>query len=378
MKPTPQKPQKPQNTQQVNNDLHSKYRPKNFDEMIGHETAVTRLRGQLKTGKLRSAYLFTGPTSVGKTTLARCLAAEINGKPAEQQTGDYRELNAGDQKSIEDMRDLIRVSKFRPSGKKRVFVIDEAQALLTNNAAATAILKPLEEAGKTDTIWIIGSMDAAKFNSGAGKAIANRCDQFALEPPSIESMTEFAKRIVIGEKMSYLKSMAALTKVAEAANQEMRNVANIIQSIGDYYEGLDKKIRPEKLDLDQINKVLASSESNDDRLVVEVVFGALTGQYKSVHRAILDVADPFMFVKKVSWCASFLLGMQVVDKHPTLWWSPTNRELMNRLRTHKLTLGKYAAFNEMAILVARQSSDFTVGGKELMSAAIYRFIKENA
>lgn len=362
----------------TNNDLHAKYRPKTFDEIIGHEVAVTRLRGQIKTGKLRSAYLFTGPTSVGKTTLARCLAAEINGKPADQQIGDYRELNAGDQKSIEDMRELIRMSKFRPSGKKRVFVIDEAQALLTNNAAATAILKPLEEAGKTDTIWIIGSMDAAKFNSGAGKAIANRCDQFALEPPSIESMVEFAKRIVVGEGMTYLKSMAALNEIAGAANQEMRNVANLIQSIGDYYNGLDAKKRPEKLDVAAINKVLASNESNDDRLVVDVVVGALTGQYKAVHRAILDVADPFVFVKKVGWAAAFLLGMQVVDKHPTLWWSPTNRELMNRLRSQKITIGKYAAFNEMAILVARSASDFTVGGKELMSAAIYRFIKENA
>lgn len=374
-KPTPP-------TTKENNDLHAKYRPKTFDEIIGHEVAVTRLRGQIKTGKLRSAYLFTGPTSVGKTTLARCLAAEINGKPADQQIGDYRELNAGDQKSIEDMRELIRMSKFRPSGKKRIFMIDEAQALLTNHSAATAILKPLEEAGKTDTIWIIGSMDAAKFTSGAngspGKAIANRCDQFALEPPTTDLMIEFAKRIVVGEGMAYLKSMAALSEIAGAANQEMRNVANLIQSIGDYYNGLDKKNRPEKLDVAAINKVLASSESNDDRLVVEVVYGALTLQYKAVHRALLDVADPFVFVKKVGWAAAFLLGMQVVDKHPTLWWSPTNRELLNRTRKHKIPLGRYAAFNEMAILVARSASDFTVGGKELLSAAIYRFIEENA
>ena len=124
-----------------NNDLHSKYRPRTLDEVIGHEAAVTRLRGQIKSGKLRSAYLFTGPSSVGKTTLARCLAAEINGKPIEQQLTDYKELNAGDQKSIEDMRELIRMSKFKPSGKKRVFMIDEAQALLTNAAAATCFEK---------------------------------------------------------------------------------------------------------------------------------------------------------------------------------------------------------------------------------------------
>ena len=123
------------------NNFHTKYRPQTLDEVIGHEAAVARLKGQVKTGKLRSAYLFTGPSSVGKTTLARCLAAEINGKPVSQQVGDYRELNAGDQKSIEDMRELIRMSKFKPTGKKRVFMIDEAQALLTNAAAATCFEK---------------------------------------------------------------------------------------------------------------------------------------------------------------------------------------------------------------------------------------------
>ena len=132
---------KEKSKQELNNDFHSKYRPRTLSEVIGHEEAVARLQGQLLNNKLRSAYLFVGPSSVGKTTLARCLAAEINGKPIEHQTTDYRELNAGDQKSIDDMRELIRLSKFKPSNKKRIFMIDEAQALLSNAAAATCFEK---------------------------------------------------------------------------------------------------------------------------------------------------------------------------------------------------------------------------------------------
>lgn len=362
--------------QENNNDLHAKYRPRNLDEVIGHEAAVTRLRGQIKAGKLRSAYLLTGPSSVGKTTLARCLAAEINGKPVENQIGDYKELNAGDQKSIDDMRELIRLSKFKPSGKKRIFMIDEAQALISNASAATAILKPLEEAGNTDTIWILGSMDPAKFSTGNGKAIANRCDQFSLEPPSIESMVKQAKRIVIGEKMGYLKSSELLTKIAEASNQEMRNVANIIQSIGDYYSGLKEK--PEKFDEKVITTVLKSSESNDDRLVVDLVVGALTGQFKMVQRALLDVADPFSFLRKVGWAANFLLGIQVVDKHPKLWWSPVNKAIVAGLKGKSITLGHYAGFNEVIVNCTQQASTFTVGGCEILSARLYRFLKESA
>lgn len=358
-------------------DFHTKYRPGNLDEVIGHEAAVTRLKGQIATGNLRSAYLFTGPSSVGKTTLARCLAAQINGKPADQQVSDYKEINAGDQRSIEDMRELIRLSKFRPTLKKRIFVIDEAQSLLSNAAAASSILKPLEDAGKTDTIWIIGSMDPAKFTSGNGKAIANRCDQFALEPPTVETMVTFAKRIVVAEKMSYLKSTALLTAIAEASNQEMRNVANIVQSLRDYYEGLPEKKRPEKLDPETVVTVLQSSEANDDRLVVPVVVGALTGQYKKVHRALMDVADPFLFLKKVQWAASFLVGRQVVDRHPKLWWSPTNRAIVDQLKGQDLTLGLYAAFNEAVIKTQQQAASFSVGAADLLSVSVFRFIKDN-
>ena len=139
---------------------------------------------------------------MGKTTLARALATELNSKPAEKQQ-DYQEINGTDQRSIEDMRNLIQVSKFKPSGKKRIIVIDEAQGVLTNAPAAAALLKPLEEPSP-DTLWILCSMDPTKFGSGNGKAIANRCTQFVLEPHSNGELLKQALRIAKGERMRYV------------------------------------------------------------------------------------------------------------------------------------------------------------------------------
>ncbi len=359
--------------------LHTKYRPRNLTELVGHKVAVTRLQGMLTSGKVPNAILITGPSAVGKTTLARCLAAEINGKPAEQQLSDYKEINLGAERSIDDMRELIKVSKFKPSAKKRIFVLDEAQALLSNAAAATSLLKPLEDSGKTDTMWILCSMDPGKFGSGTGKAIANRCSQIVLEPHSTEDLMAQAKRIVIGEKMGYLKSASLLDSIVQASNSEMRTLANLIQGVSEYYQGL--KTKPEKLTADAISQVLQSTESNDDRLVISVVVGALTGSFTKVQRALLDVTDGFAFMNKTLWAAQFLLNNEVVKgRHPKVWFTSTNKAILDALKEAgaRPTLGNYAAFNECVVNAKIQAAGFSVGATELLSARIYRFIKENA
>jgi DNA polymerase III gamma/tau subunit len=69
----------------ASDSLDLKYRPQTLDECFGHTKAITQLRGMIKTNKLPNALAFFGPPSAGKTTLARCVAAEINKKPVAQQ-----------------------------------------------------------------------------------------------------------------------------------------------------------------------------------------------------------------------------------------------------------------------------------------------------
>jgi DNA polymerase III gamma/tau subunit len=355
--------------------LHTKYRPQNLDDLIGHEDAVTRLKGMVKSGKVPGALLFVGPPSVGKTTLARALAASINGKPVSAQSTDFKDLNAADSKSIDDMRELIRISKFKPSGKRRVIVIDEAQALLSNGQAAAAILKPLEEAGKTEAIWILCSMDGTKFGSDKnGKAIAARCSQFVLEPHDNSALYKQGLRIVKGEAMSYL-GKEELKLIVKNSNQDMRTLANLIQSIRDYYEGSDQK--PEITE-ELVSTVIQSTESQDDKLVPQVIVGILTGKYAQVQKALLNVSDGFQFINKCLWAARFALNNAVLEgaRHPKVWSGAVDKEIQSQIKGLKIPLGHFAALNECMVNIKAQSATFSVGETELMSARFYRLVLE--
>lgn len=125
----------------TNMALHTKYRPKTLDKLIGQTTAVTRLKGIINSGKVPSAMLFTGPTSVGKTTLARAFACDLSGKgEVFLNSPDYKEINFSDTRGIDDIRELIRITRFKPQmGKYRVIVGDECQGILSTPAAANCI-----------------------------------------------------------------------------------------------------------------------------------------------------------------------------------------------------------------------------------------------
>lgn len=350
--------------------LHTKYRPLDFDSLIGHDQAVTRLRGMVKSGEVPGAILITGPSSVGKTTLARALAAEVNGVEASKQV-DLIEVNAAEQRTIDEMRELIRTSKFMPRLKYRFIIIDEAQQLLSNATAAQALLKPLEEAGKTRTVWVLCSMDPAKFKTATGKAIANRCTQFILTPHTHEDLMKQGIRICRGEKMSYMDK-SLLKTVVESSNFEMRTLSNLLQGIRDYVRGGGK------VDADSLAEVIQNQDAGDDERVVKVVQGVLEGQYGEVHKAILDLVEPFQFLNKLIYASHFLLSNAALKgaKHPKVWFTDTNRRLLGIAKKANASLGTLAKIHEAFINLKIQAGSFGVSEQDLMTTRLYRLIVE--
>lgn len=356
--------------------FHTTYRPANLDQIIGHDAAVTRLKGIVASGKVPNALAFFGPPAAGKTTLARAFAAGINGLATIGESRDYTEINAGEARTIDDVRQMLQQAKFRPQHKKRVICIDEVQNLLSNKVAADAFLKPLEEPSK-DTIWIIASMDPGKFQTTTtGRAFLTRCSQFILEPHTPGDMLKQAMRIAKAEKMSYVmdEEKTVLKSVVRSC-QEMRTLANLMESLQQYYEGLADK--PKKLSKEHIATVLASTESKDEALALAVMGAVYTGQFKVIQRSLLDVQDGFMFISKLLWLNSFVLNTTVLEgiRHPKVWGSTGAHQLANQAKG-KVSLGALAACNASLVEMKGQAQQFATSPEELVSARLYRLIKE--
>ncbi|MDZ4770344.1 MAG: DNA polymerase III subunit gamma/tau, partial [Chloroflexota bacterium] len=141
--------------------LYLKWRPARFDEVVGQEHIVRTLRNALKQGRVRHAYLFSGPRGTGKTTSARLLAKALNcthpdpdQRPCnechaciavnEGRYLDLIEIDAATHTGVDDVRDLRDKIAFSPGeGQFKVYIIDEVHRF--SGSAFDALLKTLEE-----------------------------------------------------------------------------------------------------------------------------------------------------------------------------------------------------------------------------------------
>ena len=205
-----------------------KYRPQNFEDVVGQQAITNTLENAIKNNHLAQALLFTGPRGVGKTSCARILAKKINQQDAElSEEEDFAfnifELDAASNNSVDDIRSLTDQVRIPPqTGQYKVYIIDEVHML--SQAAFNAFLKTLEEP-PAHAIFILETTEKHKIIP----TILSRCQIFDFKRIGVLDAKNYLK--VICEKEGITAEDDALHIIAQKADGAMRDALSIFDRV---------------------------------------------------------------------------------------------------------------------------------------------------
>jgi len=230
--------------------LARKYRPKNFETLVGQEHVVRALTHALSTGRLHHAYLFTGTRGVGKTTLSRILAKSLNCIGPDGNGGitatpcgvceactaidagrfvDYIEMDAASNRGVDEMAQLLEQAVYAPSNARfKVYMIDEVH-MLTNHAF-NAMLKTLEEPPE-HVKFILATTDPQKIPV----TVLSRCLQFNLKQMPPGHIISHLENILGQEDVAF--DVPALRLLAQGAHGSMRDALSLTDQAIAYAAG---------------------------------------------------------------------------------------------------------------------------------------------
>ena len=280
----------------TNKILSLKYRPQNFNDLIGQEVMTQTILNAIKLNKTPNAYLLTGIRGVGKTTTARLIAKALNCeknndtkiKCSDESTCstckeiinsshiDILEMDAASKTGIDDVRELIENSKYSPtSAKYKIFIIDEVHML--SKQAFNGLLKTLEEPPPS-LKFILATTEVRKIPV----TILSRCQRFDLKRVGVEQLCEHLKKIKIKEK-------------GEISDDAIRLIARTSEgSVRDSISLLDRALISQNLNQ---NKVIEEQDVRemlglaDKSKVIELLKEVLNGNENEALNILRDLIN---------------------------------------------------------------------------------------
>ena len=214
--------------------LYRKYRSKSFDEIVGQDHITDTLAHAIQKQHISHAYLFTGPRGVGKTSVARILAHQLNGVPytGEDSHLDIIEIDAASTGGVDEVRELREKVYVAPaSGKYKVYIIDEVHMMST--AAFNALLKTLEEP-PAHVVFILATTEAHKLPA----TIISRTQRYNFRPIPPGQVVKHLRDIATKEDIHITDE--ALMLIAEHSEGSFRDSISMLDQASSLHKRIDR------------------------------------------------------------------------------------------------------------------------------------------
>ncbi len=209
--------------------LYRKYRPEKFNEIIGQEKVVSVLVESIKNNQISHAYLFSGPRGVGKTSIARILARELDCRG-----NDLYEIDGASNNGVDEIRELKESVRTLPfESPRKVYIIDEVHML--SKAAFNALLKTLEEP-PAHVVFILATTELAKVPD----TIISRCQTYVFNKPAISDLEQALTKVL--KKEGCKLKAESIRLIAMLAEGSFRDALGILQKVISL--SVDKELSP--------------------------------------------------------------------------------------------------------------------------------------
>ena len=290
--------------------LYRKYRPQNFDEVVGQDNTIRLLKDSVENNKISHAYIFSGPRGTGKTSTAKIFAKAINcshnvnGNPCNEcemcinykTSSDIYEIDAASNNGVDQIREIIDNIKLTPvSSKYKVYIIDEVHML--SSSAFNALLLTLEEP-PSHVVFILATTNIESVPI----TILSRCQRMDFKKISFETMCNKLKDVSKSEKINITDE--AISEIAYCADGGLRDALSILDQLSKEKNKITDEVVLKSIGVISNKGVIDLINNLEDGKINEIIdfvnnARELATDYKSLIKKIIDnITNKCIDIKK--------------------------------------------------------------------------------